>query len=113
MNPVSKSAHRRLSAQSRDASTNTNPDAPTAATPAALPSSPTDCPHAPAPDASLAALTLAAEEAPTLPSAASELDTVPAATTATKGIRIPGTGYFEPARNSPPSGGHHTPPPFG
>ena len=110
MKPVSKSARRRLSTQSPDASTNTNQDTLTAATPAALPNPRANCPHTPAPNTALAALILTATKASALPPAASELDNVPAATTSTKGNRIPGPDYFEPVRDSPPSGGHHTAP---
>ena len=105
MKPVTKSARRRFSTQTPIYHT-----AHTAASPADMPSPPADRPHEPAPESALAALTLDNDTAPTPPPAASELDSAPAATSATKGIRMPKPGYFEPSQNSPPSGGHHTPP---
>ena len=46
---------------------------------------------------------------PTVLSATTPADSVPVATTDTKGIRIPVPGYFEPVLDSPPSEGNHTP----
>ena len=107
MKPVTKSARRRLSTQATVYHT-----AHTTASPADMPSPPADRPQEPAPDSALAALNLNTNYAPTPPPAALELDSAPAATSATKGIRMPKPGYFEPSQNSPPSGGHHSPPPL-